>query len=148
MAESTTHRPPAALIRPFAEAHIGPARDPWRETEHMCLSSADGPGDLRAFLLRNPGCSFVAHKEGRLVGTCLCGHDGRRGYLYHLAVVWSHRRGGFATRLVGRCQDALRDAGIGKYHAFVTGASQYWELFWEPAEWNNRDDLFGYSLRT
>ena len=36
MAESTTHRPPAALSRPFAEAHIGPAQDLWRETEHMC----------------------------------------------------------------------------------------------------------------
>ena len=43
------------------------------------LSSADGPDDRRAFLLQNPGCSFVAHKEGRLVGNCLCGHDGRRG---------------------------------------------------------------------
>ena len=86
MAEPTVHRPPAAITRPFAEAHIGPARDLWRETEHMCLSSADGPDDLRAFLLRNPGCSVVALEDGRFVGTCLCGHDGRRGHLYHLAV--------------------------------------------------------------
>ena len=135
-------------VRPFEPAHIDPARDLWRETEHMCLGSADGPEDLRAFLRRNPGCSFVALEEGRLVGTCLGGHDGRRGHLYHLAVAPMHRRSGLGTRLVARCLNALREAGIGKCHAFVTRESPYGQLFWEPAGWDRRDDMYVCSIRT
>ena len=148
MAEPTANRSLEPTVRPFAEAHIDRARDLWQATEHMCLSSADSPRDLRAFLRRNPGCSFVALDEGRLVGTCLCGHDGRRGHLYHLAVSRSHRPSGLGTRLVESCLNALREAGIGKCHAFVTRASPYGRLFWEPLGWHRRDDLFVHSIRT
>ena len=116
MPESAVGRPLMPAIQPFGEAHIGLALDLWRETEHIGLSSADEPRNLRAYLSRNPGCTFVALKEGRLVGACFCGHDGRRGYIHHLTVARSHRRGGLGTRLLARCLDALREAGVRKCH--------------------------------
>ena len=144
--ESAVDQSLMPAIQPFGEAHIGLALDLWRETEHIGLSSADEPRNLRAYRSRNLGCSFVALEEGRLVGACLCGHDGRRGYIHHLAVARPHRRGGLGTRLLARCLDALREAWVGKCHAFVFHASPYRELFWEPAGWERHDDLLVYSM--
>ena len=58
----------------------------WKRCEGIGLSDADERAPLTAFLLKNPGLNFIAREEGKPVGTCLCGSDGRRGYLYHLAV--------------------------------------------------------------
>ena len=133
--EPIPHRPLMPAIRPFERAHIEHALGLWRSTEYICLSSADEPEQLGGFLSRNRGCSFVALEQGQLVGACLCGHDGRRGYIYHLAVARSHRRGRLGVRLLATCLDSLREAGIRKCHAFVLHASPYRELFWQPAGW-------------
>ena len=87
----------------------------WRQCEGVGLSEADARGNIRAYLERNPGMSFVALAGGRVVGAILAGHDGRRGYVHHLAVHPSLRRHGIARRLVERAVCVLRSAGI-LYH--------------------------------
>ena len=71
---------------------------------------------------------------------------GVAGYVHHLAVAESHRRGRLGIQLLGSCLEALREAGIPKCHAFVFHASPYGKLFWEPAGWERRDDLLIYSM--
>jgi predicted N-acetyltransferase YhbS len=66
----------------------------WQACPGGGLSSADSREAITAYLTRNPGMSFVAHDAEKLVGTVMAGHDGRRGYLYHLAVAPSHRQQG------------------------------------------------------
>ena len=83
------------------------------ETPGVGLNEGDDPAGLRAFLARNPGLSLVAQDGTRIVAAVLCGHDGRRGYLYHLAVANDYRRRGLGTSLVERCS-ALAAAGIPK----------------------------------
>ena len=63
--------------------------------------------DITQYLERNPGMSFVALSSGKVVGVTLAGHDGRRGYIHHLAVHPDFRRQGLASRLVNRCIEAL-----------------------------------------
>ncbi|TLN13669.1 N-acetyltransferase, partial [bacterium] len=58
----------------------------WKTTEGVGLSDADSRRGINLFLQRNPNLSVVARDEDKLVGAVLCGHDGRRGYLHHLAV--------------------------------------------------------------
>lgn len=135
-------------IEPFSEAHIGAALDLWRSTEQIGLSSADEPAALAAFLDRNPSLSFVALDGQRLVGAVLCGHDGRRGYIHHLAVAASHRRNRLGSRLVESSLQALASAGILKCHAFVFRGNPHAELFWQPQGWERRDDLLLYSKHT
>lgn len=65
----------------------------WRDTPGVGLSNSDQPGAIAAFLARNPGLSFVARHGRALAGTVLCGHEGRRGHLYHVAVEPLYRRG-------------------------------------------------------
>jgi len=115
----------------------------WQETEGMGLHLADvdSRGGVARFLQRNPGLSMVARDGARLVGTVLCGHDGRRGYMNHLAVSAHCRRHGVARALLSRCLVALRDADIVKCNAFVYSDNATGRNFWEHEGWNLREDL-------
>jgi ribosomal protein S18 acetylase RimI-like enzyme len=117
----------------------------WSESEGIGLSDADSKEGIKHFLERNPQFSFVAVDEGRIVGAALCGHDGRRGYIHHLATIKSHRRQGIGRSLVGRCMYALMRIGIGKCHLFVFGDNQDAIDFWEKVGYSQRVELLMMS---
>jgi ribosomal protein S18 acetylase RimI-like enzyme len=97
------------------------------------------------FLERNPGLSFVCEVEGTLIGTILCGHDGRRGYIYHLAVDDTWRKQGIGSLLTQRSLDALRSCGIVKCHLFVYRNNTEAELFYDRKGWQKRTTLDVFS---
>ena len=113
----------------------------WERSEGIGLSSADSRESIGRYLERNPGTSFVARDVGRLVGAVLCGHDGRRGYLHHLAVEPSHRRLGIGDALVSQCLEGLRSVGIGKCHLFIFRENVDGQAFWRSVGWDDRADL-------
>jgi ribosomal protein S18 acetylase RimI-like enzyme len=118
----------------------------WRQTPGMGLSSADERPAIAAFLVRNPGLCFVARMGEALVGTALCGHDGRRGYIYHVAVAEAQRSQGIAKALVDRCLDGLRQQGIEKAHLMVYETNLGGIAFWHKLGWYRRDELALMSL--
>jgi ribosomal protein S18 acetylase RimI-like enzyme len=132
-------------LREFEEQDLDAALALWSQSEGVEVGQSDSPEKLATFLLRNPGLSWIAVRDGRIVGAALCGHDGRRGYIHHLAVAPSERRAGVGRALVERCLAQLRQAGILKCHIFVLGTNQFGELFWAPTGWQRRDDLQMYS---
>jgi ribosomal protein S18 acetylase RimI-like enzyme len=92
----------------------------WNEAEGVGLSGADSKENIRSYLDRNPTMSLIAEdSQGTLLGAVLCGHDGRRGYIYHLAVHSDHRRRGIGRKLVQECLARLKVAGIQKCHIFI-----------------------------
>ena len=113
----------------------------WRESEGIGLSQADEPAAIARYLERNPGMSYVAVDSELVVGAVLCGHDGRRGFIHHLAVRPTHRRRGIGEGLAGRCEEALRREGIDKCHLFVMGGNAPANGFWQRLGWKQRDDL-------
>ena len=113
----------------------------WRSCKGMGLSSADEMQQIASFLQRNLGFSFVVRDSGKLIGTVLCGHDGRRGYLYHMAVSFQYRKTGLARALMDRALESLKKAGIQKCHIFVYGDNREGLLFWEKTGWKLRDEL-------
>jgi N-acetylglutamate synthase len=130
----------------FTEEHVGAALALWRVAEHMGLSDADEPERLVEFLRRNANTSFVARdQDGSVSGACLCGHDGRRGYVYHLAVSPRCRRSRVGADLLDACLRALQQAGIRKCHAFIFADNPYAELFWVRSGWQRRDELVVFS---
>ena len=131
--------------RPMTPADIEPALALWRATEGMGLTDVDVPDRLAACLQRNSGLSVVAEDGGRLVGTALCGHDGRRGYLYHVAVTKACRGQGLGQALVQACLDGLAAAGISKCHLFVFAANETGLAFWNHIGWTRRGDVAVFS---
>ena len=120
----------------------------WQETEGVGLSEGDTKDDLVAFLARNPGLSLVARHNGRIVGAVLCGHDGRRGFLYHLAVAAPYRRQGIGRALIETCLQRLALLGIRKCNIVLYRNNEIGERFWNRNGWKERIDLKILQKRT
>jgi N-acetylglutamate synthase len=113
----------------------------WKRCDGIGLSDADSREAIAAYLERNPQMSFVARGGGEIVGAILGGHDGRRGYIHHLAVDAGWRRRGMARQLVDRCLGALKAAGIGKTHIFIFANNKTGRAFWKSIGWQYRTDI-------
>jgi ribosomal protein S18 acetylase RimI-like enzyme len=122
------------------------ALDLWRSCEGVGLSDSDTPTGLATFLERNPDTSWVVFAEDRLVGTVLAGHDGRRGFLYHLATHAEFRRRELARSLLRHALGSLRSAGILKCHVMVFRTNQEGREFWRHMGWPLRKDIDVHSL--
>jgi len=128
-------------IREMFAADYDAALALWQRCEGMGLSDADERKPLSRFLERNPGLNFIALDGESLVGTVLCGTDGRRGYLYHLAVDPLYRRQGIGRNLVARLFDALRLQDIHKCHIMVYGTNEVGLAFWKQDGWVTRPEI-------
>jgi ribosomal protein S18 acetylase RimI-like enzyme len=116
--------------------------DLWKNTEGMGLRSLDDSREgIEKFLRRNPATSFVAVENGKIIGTLLCGHDGRRGYIYHTAVAVAHRGRGIGRRLLSKAMEALRKEGVHKTALVVFASNGRGNAFWQKMGFTERPDL-------
>jgi ribosomal protein S18 acetylase RimI-like enzyme len=113
----------------------------WRKSEGIGLNESDTRANIAIFLKRNPAMSFVARQSRIIVGAVLCGHDGRRGYLHHLAVAKNHRGNGVGKRLVEASFSALSRAGITRCNIYLINSNTAGEAFWKHNGWNKLDGL-------
>ena len=123
--------------------------DLWMSIQGFGIRSIDDSKEgIELFLKRNPTTSAVDVEEGSIAGAVLCGHDGRRGCLYHVCVGQKYRRHGIGKKMVAFCLEALRKEQISKVclNAFVT--NQVGNAFWQKTGWNDRTDLnyYDYNL--
>lgn len=113
----------------------------WATIDGVGLNESDTLDNLDAYLVRNVGLSLVVRDAGRIIGAVLCGHDGRRGYLHHLAVAQAHRRQQIGTAIVDRCLSSLAMLGIQKCNIFVYANNDDGAAFWQKTGWHDRGDL-------
>lgn len=132
--------------RPLVSDDFEACLELWKASEGFCLRKDDSREHTEAFLARNPSLSQAACDDQQLIGVVLCGHDGRRGLLHHLAVAKAHRRKGVATSLVTRAIEALGGAGIDKCHIFVLNINADGMAFWKKSGWIKRDDIALMSM--
>ena len=141
------------LVRALVAADGPDALEFWKGLPGLGLSPADEPAALARFWERNPGLSFGAFdgdgpRGRRLVGTCLAGHDGRRGFVYHFAVDPAFRNLGLGSRLLQASLDGLAAEGLQKVHLFVLADNAAGLEFWSHAGvrgWKRRGDLVVFS---
>jgi N-acetylglutamate synthase len=115
----------------------------WKNTEGMGLHAldVDSKEGISRYLKCNRGMSFVARDDKKIVGTLLCGHDGRRGYLYHLAVSKTCRKNGIGKMLVQKALSKLASVGITKCLIFVYRKNRSGQKFWKHIGWTQRPDI-------
>ena len=116
--------------------------DLWINTPGMGLNATDDSREgIAKYLRRNPTSSFVAHDNGKIVGVIMAGHDGRRGYIHHTAVMPEYRNQGIAKKLVDHAMSALENEGINKVALVAFAKNEVGNGFWENIGFSVRDDL-------
>lgn len=119
----------------------------WKQIKGFGIRSIDDSREgLERFLKRNPTTSIVAEEEGKVVGSILCGHDGRRGCLYHVCVAETHRMKGIGTQMVQMAMDALRKEEISQVCLIAFTDNMVGNQFWEQIGWKKRNDVNYYDL--
>ena len=114
----------------------------WMSCKNMGFNDIDDSKEgISRFLERNPNTSFVAIENEKLIGIILGGHDGRRGYIYHLAVNENYRKNGIGSELVKNCLDAFKQEKISKVALLVFKYNEVGNSFWEKQGFILREDI-------
>jgi ribosomal protein S18 acetylase RimI-like enzyme len=120
----------------MTSADIAAARELWASAEGVELAEGDSPAEIARYLARNPDLSTVAtDDDGRLLGAVLCGHDGRRGFVYHLAVAPAERGRGVGRALMRRSLAALKAEGVTRVLLLVASDNAGGQRFWLREGW-------------
>ncbi len=133
--------------RPFAEEDCAQALEFLAGLPGVRLhkNGEDTVDGIIAYLERNPGMSFVAIADGEIVGTILCGHDGRRGYIHHLAVDRRHEKKGVGKKLVLLATEQLKACNIKKSAVFVLKENDIGEAFYKSLRWKEENNVKIYA---
>jgi len=119
----------------------------WKGTDGIGLRALDDSRDgIEKFLRRNPSTCFVAENNLKIYGVILCGHDGRRGYIYHAAVHKDHHSKGYGRALVNAALSALKQEGINKVALVTFKSNGGGNAFWETLGFTARKDLIYRDL--
>ncbi len=130
------------LIRPMTIDDYDRVYALWMSCKNMGFNDVDDSREgIGRYLRRNPDTCFVAEDDGALAGVILAGHDGRRGFIHHMAVGEAFRRRGVGAALLERALDALGAEGITKVALLVFRYNEAGNAFWEKMGFSLREDV-------
>lgn len=118
----------------------------WMEIHGFGIRSLDDSREgITNFIRRNPTTSMVACRDGAIVGSILCGHDGRRGCLYHVCVKEAYRKHGIGQQMVNACLMELKKENINKVNLIAFDTNAVGNRFWKSLGWEFRKDVNYYE---
>lgn len=122
----------------------------WKTIHGFAIRSVDDSyKGIEKFLRRNPTTSVVAVADGRIVGTILCGHDGRCGYFYHVCVHEDYRKAAVGEQMVEAAKMRLIDEEICRINLVAFKKNKAGNAFWKRLGWNERDiNYYDYILNS
>ncbi len=113
----------------------------WQITSKRALSSADSRENIKSYLERNPDMSQVAVCDGRIVGTVLAGHDGRRGFIHHTAVHPDYRRRHIGRAMVEKAIKKITENGIAKTQIYCYKDNFTGQKFWQSMGFDRTENV-------
>ena len=135
------------MIREMKPEDFQGVHDLWMTIKGFGIRSVDDSKEgVERFLQRNPGLSVVAEEDGTIVGCILCGHDGRRGCLYHVCVREGYRMRGIGKSMVVHCMERLKAEKINKVSLIAFTKNDIGNAFWKEIGWTKREDLNYYDF--
>jgi N-acetylglutamate synthase len=118
-------------IREFSINDYDAVIELWQRVEGLEIAEGDDREGVAQFLARNPDLSRVATDGSAIVGVVLCGHDGRRGHIYHLAVDPAYQGRGLGKRLLDESLADLRRTGVKRVIIMVADDNPSGRKFWK-----------------
>lgn len=119
----------------------------WMSIKGFAIRSIDDSRiGVERFLKRNSDTSVVAVEDGKIVGAILCGHDGRRGCMYHVCVHQDYRMRGIGKSMVVFAMEALKKEDISKISLIAFTKNDVGNAFWNRIGWTKREDLNYYDF--
>lgn len=109
----------------------------WRRCDGVEVAEGDDRESFTRYLGRNPGLSYAATSAGAVIGAALCGHDGRRGLVYHLAVDPEYRCQGAGKKVLTMGLKGLRNCGIARVIILVSEDNPIGQEFWISQGFNH-----------
>lgn len=135
------------MIRVMTIEDYDQVRALWMKIHGFGIRSVDDSREgVDRFLKRNPTTSVVAVEDDKIVGAILCGHDGRRGCLYHVCVDEEYRMRGIGKSMVVFAMEALKAEGINKVSLIAFTKNDIGNAFWKEIGWTKRQDLNYYDF--
>ena len=135
------------IVRTMTIEDYQGVHDLWMTIKGFAIRSIDDSREgVERFLKRNPVTSVVAEENGEIVGSILCGHDGRRGCLYHVCVREDCRMRGIGKSMVVRCMEELEKEKISKVSLIAFTEKDIGNAFWKEIGWTKREDLNYYDF--
>jgi ribosomal protein S18 acetylase RimI-like enzyme len=127
-------------IREFKIEDYSTVRDLWY-TAGLILRPGDELEDVKLKLQRDPELFLVAEHDQEVVGTVMGGWDGRRGWIYHLAVRPENQRKGIGVGLVREVERRLVAKGAKKVNAQVYKWNERSSEFFKAIGYEAQPDL-------
>ena len=138
---------PKVVITPMTPEDYDGVRALWLTIRGFGIRALDDSReDIERFIRRNPTTSVVARADGKIVGSILCGSDGRQGALYHVCVAKEYRRRRIGTQMVGFCMHQLRVMGINKVSLIAFAKNDIGNAFWNRIGWTRKTDVNYYEF--
>ncbi|MBP3459631.1 MAG: GNAT family N-acetyltransferase [Lachnospiraceae bacterium] len=135
------------MIRAMKLDDYEQVHDLWMKIKGFAIRSIDDSKEgVERFLNRNPGISVVAEEDGKIIGAILCGHDGRRGCMYHVCVDPDYRLKGIGKSMVVFAMEALKKEKINKVSLIAFTQNDVGNAFWKEIGWTRREDLNYYDF--
>lgn len=135
------------IVRTMTIEDYQGVHDLWMTIKGFAIRSIDDSREgVERFLKRNPATSVVVEENGEIVGSILCGHDGRRGCLYHVCVREDCRMRGIGKSMVVRCMEELEKEKISKVSLIAFTENDIGNAFWKEIGWTKREDLNYYDF--
>ena len=143
----TESNPSRIVIVPMVPEDYDDVRALWMTIRGFGIRALDDSReDIERFILRNPTTSVVARDRDRIVGSILCGSDGRQGALYHVCVAKDYRRRGIGTQMVAFCMHQLRYMGINKVSLIAFTRNDAGNAFWNKIGWTKKTNVNYYEF--
>jgi len=112
----------------------------WKEAG-LVLRPGDDLESIRLKLQRDPDLFLVARDGGEIIGSVMGGWDGRRGWIYHLAVKPSRQRQGIAKALIRELEIRLAGKGAKRVNAQIYEYNATSLRFFDACGYEARPDL-------
>ena len=136
------------VLRAMEPADYEQVKALWEHIHGFAIRSIDDSREgVERFLKRNPHTSVVALVDGKIIGSILCGHDGRCGTFYHVCVAEHYRRHHIGNKMVVWCMQALKKEQINQITLIAFANNEIGNEFWNGIGWTKRSDANRYDFK-